>query len=301
MRSADKHSMTWMIGSGVLLGAGLGLLFEAYFGWFYWSALGTVAAVLLTFPWRKRADWLRTLAYLGAACAAFVLITIENLPTLVTGGEGRDAYFYFDVYTPPTYFAHWFGDTPPAGGAITPWPPLGDLGGVALFVLLLFAGLAVAVGFARHDSLVIVVGTIVASAWIMRFEIAQHMFATGTVGLWQRSAAQILYGLLVVTGYVVWHATRRALHSEFLAVQMQRLRSGGALIGVLVGTLLLFASVGDATVNAWMPAATGHGLLTQTSFSTPMLNGSCPRFTTKSGNYCKIPADHLLTGDLPIG
>jgi galactan 5-O-arabinofuranosyltransferase len=300
MREAEKHSWTWLIGVGVLLGAGLGVLFETYFGWFYWSALGAAAAVLLTFPWRQRIGRLRALAYLGAVCAAFALTTIENLPALVAGGVGRDTYLYFDVYSPPAYFAHWFNDTPPAGGAIVPWPPLGDLGGVALFVILLFAGLAVAVGFARDNSLVIVVGTFVASAWIMRFEIAQHMFATGTVGLWPRTDAQILYGLLVVTGFVVWHTARMAMQSELLSRYMGRWRSGGPIVGLLVGTLLLFASVGDATANAWMPGG-GQGLLTNVSFTTPKLNGSCPKFTIRHSGECKLPVNKPLVGDLPNG
>jgi hypothetical protein len=300
LREAGKHSGTWMIGVGVIFGVGLGLLFEVYFGWFYWSVLGAAAAILLTFPWRQAGARLPALAYLGAAAATFVLTTIENLPALALSGYGRDSYFYFDVYTTPTYFLHWFNDTPPANGTITPWPPLGDLGGVALFVVLLFAGLAVAVAFAHDNSLVIVVGTFVASAWVMRFEIAQHMYATGTVGLWPRTDAQILYGLLVITGFVVWQTARKAMRSDLLARQMQRWRSGAAIAGVLVGALLLFASIGDSTTNTYMPGS-GPGLLARAAFSTPELNGSCPEFTIRHGKQCKIPVDHPQLGDLPSG
>ena len=76
--------------------------------------------------------------------STFLLVTWWHLTGLLapTGGTS-DNFFYFDTNTEPTYFAMWRNDRPQDVGNV--WPPLGELGGVGLFTILLAVGLGVAI------------------------------------------------------------------------------------------------------------------------------------------------------------
>ena len=293
LRNSGRSSYWRNVVSGVAVGVGLGLLFELYFGWFLWSALGIAVAIGAAFPWREPGARGRAAALLGASGVALFAVTFQNLIPLMTSGAGDDTYVYFDVHTEPTYFLHWFSDQPPAD--LGTWPPVGDLGGVGLFTLLLFVGFAAAVTLRRRDVLVLVVATSVLSAWLMRFWIAEHMYASGTVGFFPRTDVQILFGLLVLSAYMAWHLVVAGLKSGSVAVRLDAFKRRAMVPGVLAGVLFLTASTGDATANSYMPSTSGPGHLTMVSHTEVLKDGSCPAFTVLKNGAC-TPSDPSSIG-----
>ena len=177
----------------------------------------------------------------------------------------------------------WDGLQPQNLGA---WPPPGDLGGVGLFTLLLFAGLAIAVGFGRREPAVIVIGTSIVSAWVMRFWFAEHMYATGNVNLFPRTNVQIFFGMLMVTGLALWYTLRYAIRRGPLQQLAAVWDRGTPVIGLVAGLLFVFASIGGWAADKYMPASDSYGQLSQMSQTEKLLNGQCPSNSVPKGDAC---------------
>jgi hypothetical protein len=195
------------IGLGAAFGAGVGLLFLLYSGWFVWCAPGALLAFCLLAPWRTGRR--PTVAIAATALVTFLAVTWVHLRGLLasTGGTS-DAYFYFDTSTEPAYLAMWRNDRPADVGGV--WPPLGELGGVGLFTILLAVGLGVAIWLGWRRTAVVTVGLSAASAWFLRMWLAGEQWATQTVRLYPRTTMVLLYCLLVLTGLAVLYAVTAA-------------------------------------------------------------------------------------------
>ncbi len=285
LRDAGAHGYIRALLVGALVGVGMALLFWGYFGWFLWSSPGLGVAVLLLFPWRDLAAALKALTLVVTAGVVFLAVAHKSVFAIVSkGGGDPDTYFYFDTYVRPTFFARWFDDRPPPN--LGPWPPPGGLGGVDIFSVLLFAGLVVALVLGHRRVDVLLISTLVAGAWLLRMWLASRMSATGNVQLYPRTSVQILYGLLLATGLAVMLAVRSAARLGTGSGVAARLRPG-ALVGVLAGMFLLYASMGDATADDYMPRNdTSNGQLAYRAHTTYELNGTCPLYTKASGYIC---------------
>jgi hypothetical protein len=255
LRRADQEPVARVARAGVGFGVGFGLLFLLYSGWYLWSAPGFLVAVAIVFPWRR--GWPKGVLLGGLAAVVFVLISWRYLIDVLGAPPLRDAYMYFDSDADPAYIAMWRGGLP---GAITIWPPLGELGGVGVFTLLLVLGLGVAVALGRARTLVIGVTALMTSAWLIRFWRAHLMWKTGLVQLYPRTTAQILYCLLILCGFAVYLAVERARRR---APEDSPLRTTAGPLGALCALSFLFASSGSAIGNFYMPTKDGreHGWL----------------------------------------
>jgi galactan 5-O-arabinofuranosyltransferase len=260
IREAEKVSMRRNMQLGAMMGIAFGLLCLLYSGWFKWSAPGFLFAVLVVFPWRSPAGRSKALLFGAVAFATFGLLA---------GGHVRDAlaenfadnYKYFDVGVEPAYIAMYRNDLP---GTLFSWPPLGELGGVGVFSLILYAGLAAAVMLGRSRSLVIGVGSLMAGCWLLRFYYARDLYATGQVQLYPRTTAEILYCLLIFCGYAVFLAVERTTRRG----SENTLRSPSGLIGAVCGVLLLMGSAASSICDHYMPSGTkppGPGWLSWTA------------------------------------
>ncbi|MFV2124649.1 hypothetical protein ACFHWS_08890 [Micromonospora sp. LOL_013] len=294
VRRADRMTARRALLAGTLAGVGLGLLFLLYSGWFVWCAGGMLVAVALTAPWRT--GWRSVLLLGGATVVSFVLVGWVHLRGLLapTGGTSDD-YFYFDTDTEPAYIAMWRNDRPADVGPV--WPPVGELGGVGLFTLLLAGGLGLALALAWRRSIVIALGACAASAWFLRMWLASEQWETQTVRLYPRTTAVVLYCLLILTGFGV-----------LLAVQRWRDRTGAtgpgatgpagreptAPVGLLLVPLLfVLASAGSATVDRYLPdERTNHaGYFAWIAHTTPYPDGRCSRWGVAHG--CQPTADRV--------
>src|SRR5439155_6738427 len=122
---------------------------------------------------------------LGLTAAVFVLLTWRYALGLLDDPIGvKDAYVYFDVNTEPLYIAMWRNDTP---GTVGVWPPIGELGGVGLFTILLAAGLGGAVVLGRRKTVTIGLTLMMAGAWLSRFQFARKLWETKLVQLYPRT------------------------------------------------------------------------------------------------------------------
>ena len=122
------------------------------------------------------------------------------------GAPCPDNFFYFDTCTDPAYIAMWRNDRPFGAGSV--WPPLGELGGVGVFTVLLTIGAGVALGLAWRRTVVIGIGFVIVGAWLVRMLLAGQMYATNTVRLYPRTTMVVLYGLLLLTGLAVFFVSR---------------------------------------------------------------------------------------------
>jgi hypothetical protein len=241
---------------GAALGAGFGLLYITYYGWFQWSAPGAVAAALVLFPWRTRGARLRGACLVAATAAAFLPITGGLIWRALREGF-PDNFFYFDTHQDPAYFAMWRWDL---AGPVVEWPPRGELGGVGVYTLLVAAGIGIAIALGRRHVLVTAVGCLIAGSWLMRFWYAQHMFKTQLVQLYPRTSIEITYCSLVLCGYAVYLLVGRQLRERqrreaSSAPGPGPRRTPSMLIGVVVGLLLVFGSAGSAMADRYMPAS----------------------------------------------
>ncbi len=230
--------------AGVVYGLGFGTLCLLYSGWFQWSVPGLAVAALVVFPWRSRR---KGLYLLGLTAAIFFLVTKNYALRLLDDPTGiKDNYVYFDVKTEPMYIAMWRNDTP---GTVGVWPPIGELGGVGLFTITLAVGLGAAVVLGRRKTVTIGLTTVMAGAWLLRFQYARRLWETRLVQLYPRTTPLILYCLLILTGYAVyWLVQRRRLPAP-----TDRPPHSSALIGAVAGLLLFFGSAGSAITNRYMP------------------------------------------------
>ena len=187
-RSADRTPQQ-LAKSGIAYGAAFGILLLLYSGWFRWSAPGAIVAGLAMFPWRGPGRR-RALIFVGATLVMFVVVTwsywhgVASYAAEVASSSApsaplvKDDYFFFDVFVDPTTSRC---------GALTcrawsrMWPPAGELGGVGLFSLIMFAGLGLAVALGRKRTAVITVGCVFAGTWLLRFWYAHLLWKTKLV------------------------------------------------------------------------------------------------------------------------
>jgi galactan 5-O-arabinofuranosyltransferase len=295
---------------GVAFGVGIGLLFMLYSGWFVWGAPGVAVAFLLVAPWRTALR--QTLVLVGTTLVAFVAVTWWHLTGLLSPSGGTsDNFFYFDTNTEPTYFAMWRNDRP--GDVGTVWPPLGELGGVGLFTILLAVGLGVAIWLGWRRTAVITLGLAAVSAWMLRMWLASEQWATQTVRLYPRTTMILLYCTLLLTGLAVMYATdaarRRWLTQPGAAEPDHGTddRRGGQRAGLraapfgllLIPLLFVLASAGSATANHYMPvSARNHpGYYAYYAQVKPFLNGGCSKYGRTHGchqsNPPGVPSDSI--------
>lgn len=307
VRRADTMSLPRAALTGLLAGAGFGLLFLLYSGWYVWCAGGMLLAVLLLAPWRH--GWRSVLVLGGTTVVAFVAVSWVHLRGLLapTGGTS-DNYFYFDTDTEPAYIAMWRNDRPADVGPV--WPPVGELGGVGLFTLLLAAGLALALALGWRRSVVVAVGACAASAWFMRMWLASEQWQTQTVRLYPRTTAVVLYCLLILTGFGVLLAVRQWRRRSATAgtATTGTATTGGPDAGrstvpvglLLVPLLFVLASAGSATVDRYMPdERSDHpGFFSWTAHTENYPDGRCSRWGVAHG--C-VPSTGGTASERPAG
>ncbi|HET9992462.1 MAG TPA: hypothetical protein VFQ65_28210, partial [Kofleriaceae bacterium] len=144
LRDAAELNLAQTLRYAAMFGVSLGLLFLLYSGWYQWSGPGFVVAAALVFPWRT--GWRQGAILCGVSALIFGLLAYHYVTGVVTGTGVKDDYVYFDATVEPMFVAIWKGGLP---GVVTLWPPLGELGGVGLFTVLLSGGLAIAVAYGR--------------------------------------------------------------------------------------------------------------------------------------------------------
>lgn len=246
LRRAARYHPLELARFGVAFGLAFGLLCLLYSGWFKWSAPGLLVAGLALFPWR-------TAPRRGALLTGLMILMFA----LMAGGYIRgvlgdpsqlnDPFVYFDATIEPFYIAMYGGSLP----ASEVWPPSGELGGVGLFTVVLMAGLGAAVALGRSRTAVITLVLTMTGCWLLRFWYAHLMFKTKLVQLYPRTTTEILYCLLLLCGYALYLAIRRA---ERRAAADSPLRTPSGLIGAVCGLLLLLGSAGSMIANRYMPS-----------------------------------------------
>jgi galactan 5-O-arabinofuranosyltransferase len=294
-----RHSASLTPPRAILAGVGfglvLGMLFLLYSGWFIWCAPGLLVATALVLPWRKGLK--PALLLCASTLAVFLAVAWVHLRGLFneTGGLS-DAYFYWDTCTDPAYIAMWRNDRPFGAGDV--WPPIGELGGVGLFTVLLAAGAGVALLLAWRRTVVIAIGFSILGAWLIRMWLASEMYATETVRLYPRTTMVVLYGLLLLAGLAVYFAaaaigrqlSRRdtnagdSVPSESGAGDRgapdggpEVTRGGAPTAILLIPLLFLFAAAGSATIDRYMPSQRqdGNGFFAWIAQTVPTLEGAC--------------------------
>jgi galactan 5-O-arabinofuranosyltransferase len=290
-------SLTWprVAVAGLGTGLALGVLFCVYSGWFVWSAPGALVAALAVLPWRTAA--VRGLALLGLTTVGLVAVAWPHLlGLLAASGTVQDRYFYFDTATEPAYIAMWRNDLP---GDVGAWPPPGELAGVGLFTGLLVVGLGVAVAVAGRRTAVLTVCALLAGAWVLRFAIASQMYATGTVQLYPRTTAEILYCLLLLAVLAAFYGSRRlqdAWRARTVAGNGHAARPVAPVMGALGAALLLALSMGSATADRYLPRNDGSvGLLAYVAQHVRQPDGTCPGHSGPGG--CAPDPGVLLRGE----
>lgn len=304
VRRCGTRSWPQVMLFGAVFGAVFGMLFLIYSGWFVWSAAGVVTALLVVLPWRSGA--LRALTLVGIAGAVFTAIAQWHLLGLLTAsGSSKDTYFYFDTDVEPTYIAMWRTDLPGNPGL---WPPPGELAGVGLFSALLVLGLGVAIAVGRNRTVVITVGCCLANAWLMRFWFASQMYETKAVQLYPRTTPEILYCLLVLSGFAVYFVVQSrsgqlsadppgplsaTVSQDNGSIRPSRVSPVGVRIGVLCGLLLFAAFAGSSVADRYMPRADNSlGSLAYIAQMVRQPNGSCSAYSAP--NHCANNGQELV-------
>jgi galactan 5-O-arabinofuranosyltransferase len=299
LRRSPALGWARILATGAAIGISTGLLFLLYYGWFLWSFPGLLVAGLALFPWRRGAA--RGAVLLLTVAATFLLVTASHLVDVLTSaGSIEDAYFYFDTYVDPAYISMWLSDLP---GDVGQWPPPGELGGVGVFTALLVVGLGAAVGLAGRSTTVIVACSLMTGAWLMRLWLASQMYETQAVQLYPRTAAQILFCLLVLSVLAV-KAGHDRIHGRIedtaREVHWPRARdraadSGLAQIGVLTGAVLLALSMGSSIADRYMPRNDDSvGMLAYVSQMVRQPDGRCPAFSAP--DRCVNSTEDLMNG-----
>jgi hypothetical protein len=280
LRYAGRLSWWRVVVLGLVFGAGTGLLFLLYSGWFVWTAAGIVVAAAVVMPWRR--GLARAAVLCATTLATMVAVSWVHLHALLDSSGGTsDRYFYFDTNTEPTYIAMWRNDRPVGAGPV--WPPLGELGGVGVFTLLLAAGAGVAIWFGWRRTLVLALGCCAASAWVMRMWLASEQYSTMTVRLYPRTTMVLLYCLLLLTGFGVRYAV------TWLRERPGRQPLRVAPVGLLLAPLLLvLASAGSATADKYMPpenlaSRETMGFFTYIAQHARLLDGGCAPYAQRHG------------------
>ena len=290
LRRSGTASWRSLLLKGAGLGAVLGVLFLTYSGWFLWSAAGVVVAALVYFPWRT--GRLRGLAFVGVTGAAFLVIAGRYLLVMLSEGQTtKDYNFRFDNFTDPAYFLMWRTDMP---GKVTEWPLPGEFGGMGLFAVVMFVCVGVALWLGLRKPLVVTIGCMFASAWVMRMYIASHMYETQTVQLYTRTNNQLLYCGLILCALVAHLVSLRL--AERRAGDAGAPAGGGfpnpraAVVGALFAMLFLFGTVSSSTADRYMPAKENtYRILPWVSHTVQKQDGSCPKFAP--GGTCSKDGD----------
>lgn len=265
---ADKPIIT-LVRQGALFGLSLGILFLLYSGWFQWSAPGFIVAAVLVTPWRT--GWKAAAILSGVALLVFALLSYRYVTSVVQiVSLIKDDYVYFDATVEPTFIAMWRGGLP---GNIDVWPPIGELGGVGVFTVLLAVGTGAAVAFGRTRTAVLGVGSIMIGTWLFRFWHAHNMWRTKLVQLYPRTTAELLYCALILSAFAVYFLVERARER---APADSVLRTPSGLIGAFAGLLFLVMSSSSATIDKYMPRtqADDSGYMAWISINTPPLDAS---------------------------
>lgn len=261
-----------------MVGATLGLLFATYPGWFVWSGPGITVVVLLASPWRGGVRPL--LISLGTVLVAFLLVAGVYLRDFLSAAGTIDDYFYFDTSVEPTYIAMFRGDLP---GVTGPWPPIGEVGGVGVFTILLVLAVGLALWRAGSSFVVRTCSWMAVSAWTMRMWLASRMYATETVQLYPRTTSAVLLSLVIVAAigsFDVVEGIQRHVPAASAAAPGPDRR----VLAVAFAILALTAMAGSATADRYQPSTSGAGMLAYYSHITPLLDGGCPRFAP--GDAC---------------
>jgi galactan 5-O-arabinofuranosyltransferase len=214
---------------------------------------------------------------MGSTAVVFVAVSWVHLRGIFDSAGGlSDKYFYFDTCADPAYIAMWRNDRPFGAGDV--WPPLGELGGVGLFTVLLAAGAAVALALGWRRTVVIAIGFSIFGAWVIRMWLASQMYATDTVRLYPRTTMVVLYGLLLLTGLAIYFTVdgirRQLSRRDFRGVTARQIAPTALL---LIPLLFLFASAGSATIDRYMPnkRVDGNGYFAWIAQTTKTADGSC--------------------------
>lgn len=296
-------TLTWprLVAVGIGTGVGLGALFCVYSGWFVWSAPGVLVAAAFLLPWRDAA--VRGLALVGLTALAMSVVAAPHLLGLLrSAGTVQDRYFYFDTAVDPAYIAMWRNDLP---GNIGPWPPPGELAGVGVFTLLLVVGLGAAVALGGRRTAVVTLCSVLAGAWLLRLWFASQMYATGTVQLYPRTSAEILYCLLLLSVLAVRYGSGRVANLlEEREGPGSGHRSGWApiarpaitaTVGGLCAALLFALSAGSSLADRYLPRNDGSvGRLAYVAQMVRQPDGTCPDF---SRDRCAPDPRALLAAD----
>lgn len=271
LRTAEDRTIQQLAKAGLGYGLALGFLCLMYSGWFKWSAPGFVIAALWLVPWRG-GRWKASVILAGVAVVVFTAVVWSYLSAILDYGKAaglvsvtgigkqiiRDDYVYFDVFVDPAYFAMWKTDLP---GAVTAWPPPGELGGISVYVLVLFTAFGAAIAWARERTAVIVLAAIITGAWVVRFWYAHMMYETKLVQLYPRTSIELAYCFALVAGFAIHAATKRFARERAESV------SSSYAIGALCGLALVIASAGSAISDRYMPnnEVRGLGILAYTA------------------------------------
>lgn len=271
-RSADL-TRTEVTRAAVLFGLGFGAAFMMYSGWFQWCAPGFVLAAAWLFPWRR---WQNGAWLCGLALVVFGVFSASYIAEIAKAPPLEDRFFYFDVTVEPAYIAMWRGGLPGDPGV---WPPLGEMGGVGLFTLLLAIGVGVAIAYGRSHTSVVGMSLITAGAWVFRYWYAHRMAATKLVQLYPRTTAVLLYCAVLLTLYAVYFVVER-MRSRAPADFV--LYSRYAPIGVCTGFLVLAMSTSSTTIDKYVPQdkVEHPGQLALVALTTPMRHQSQTRGAT---------------------
>ncbi|KOV87170.1 hypothetical protein [Nocardia sp. NRRL S-836] len=281
LRRADRLTYRDIVVRGIGIGAVLGVVFLIYSGWFVWSAPGVVVAALVVFPWRTGL-W-RGLTLIAVTTTTFVLVSFIHLYNILSASGGMtDRYFYFDVYAEPTYIAMTRGDMP--GALPGPWPPPGELGGVGLFTIIALVGLAAAIAVGRNRTAVILLTSLFAGAWVVRFYYASTMYGRDAVQLYPRSTSELLYSMLLLCGFALYFGVQRL---ENVPKLRPWLGARSLRIAALAGMVVLIAMVGSAVGDRYMPRSDNSlGMLALASHLTRQPDGTCPAYVKTLGVEC---------------
>ena len=154
-----------------------------------------------------------------------------------------------------------------------------------MFVLLLIAGLGLAVALGGRRTTVVTLGALLAGAWVLRLWLASQAYATGTVQLYPRTSAEILYCLLLLSVFAVRYGVRRF---------GERLPRGVSPVAVTVGglcaALLLGLSIGSSVADRYQPRNDGSvGLLAYVAQMVRQPDGTCPDY----GPGCAADTEEL--------
>lgn len=266
LRRAFERHVFELVKLGVAFALGLGVLFLLYSGWFQWSAPGIVIAGAIVFPWRNRPQHGAVLC--GTALVVFGIVVANYVTDVMAAPALRDDFLYFDALVDPAYIAMWRGDQPGVFASPGVWPPLGELGGVGVFTMLLVVGFGGAIALGRGRTIVIGTVAIMIGAWLLRFHFARKMWSTGLVQLFPRTTPELLYALLILCGFAVLFAVVRARRTAAID---SPLRTPAGAIGVISALLLLFGTAGSAISDRYMPVNRDRepGRLTWVAHLTP--------------------------------